>query len=122
MLPNDTRGVAAVIFRSAAGSICSSGVPLLDLHIGYGHHLPDLSREWRDHLRLHLHGFEHGQAVAGGNHVARLYGDGDDHRRRGRAYHAAVIAIDAMGNAVRPRSGSSGPAPRKRRGSAARKR
>ena len=70
------------------------------LHVGNGHHLPDLARKRRDHLHFHLHGFEYSEAIAGCNHVARLYRDGNDYRRRGRAHHAAVVAINAVRHAI----------------------
>ena len=45
------------------------------LHVGYGHHLADFSGKWGDHLHLHFHGLEHGQAIPHRNRIARLYGN-----------------------------------------------
>ena len=44
----------------------------IDLHVGDGHDLAHASGERSDHLRLHLHGFQHQQAIARRDHVSGL--------------------------------------------------
>ena len=54
----------------------------------------------RDDLRLHFHGFEHGETVADSYGVAHLDRDGNDHGWSRSMHHASVVAVDLMRHAV----------------------
>src|ERR1039457_6587915 len=88
------RVVGACSFDLEEGS---AGV---DLHVRHGHHFSDPAGKGCNHLSLHLHGFEHGQAISNFNGIARLYRDGNDHGRGGGMDHAPVVSIHLMGHSV----------------------
>jgi hypothetical protein len=70
------------------------------LHVWYGHHLPDFPGKWSHDLHFHFHGLEHSQTVADGNRVAGLDGNGNHYCGCWRVYHAPVISINPVRNAV----------------------
>ena len=72
---------------------CGPGV---DLHVGYCHHLPDLSGKLSTDRHLHLHGFQNGKGVSDRNRIAGLHRNGDDNGRCGSVHHATVVPIDGM--------------------------
>ena len=75
----------------------SAGV---DLHIRHDHDFPDSSGKRRDDLRLHFHGFEHGDAVADSDGVPHVDRDGNDHRWSRSMHHASVVAVHLMRHGV----------------------
>ena len=62
--------------------------------------LSDAAPERRDERRLHLHALDDGDHVAGLDHVTGRDGDRDDDGRREVADQPAVVAADAMRDAV----------------------
>ena len=71
-----------------------------DLHIRDGHHLTNPAGEGRYHLRLHLHGFDYREAIAGRDDVAGLHRNRHHHSRRGGPHDSAIVAIDTVRYAV----------------------
>ena len=71
--PSTTRSVAALVSSLRGGFHLQERGSGAHLHVGYGHHLADFSGKWGDHLHLHFHGLEHGQAIPHRHRVARFY-------------------------------------------------
>ncbi len=63
-------------------------------------HLAHAAPERRDQRALHLHCLDHGDDVAGLDHLAGLHRDRDDDARREVADEPAVVAGDAVRDAV----------------------
>src|SRR6266496_664802 len=72
----------------------------IDLYVRHGHDFPDFAGKRRDHLRLHLHGLEDGQAVSDFHGIAGFNGDRNNHRRGGSVHHASVVAIYLVSYAI----------------------
>ena len=71
-----------------------------DVDVGGGQHVADPAVERCGQRGLHLHALHDGNDVARLDLVARPHRDGDDHRRRGAAHEAALVARDAVRHAV----------------------
>ena len=72
----------------------------VDLHVGRDQDAAHAARDWREDWHLGLHRLEHRDAVARRDEVARRHHDHEHHRRRGCPHHAALVARDAMRDAV----------------------
>ncbi len=74
--------------------------PGADLHVRARQHLAHAAAERRGQRGLHLHALDDGDDVAGLDQVAGLDRDRHDHRGGEVAHEAAVVARDAVGDAV----------------------
>ncbi len=76
------------------------GGPGRDLRVDRGEDFADPTGDRGHNRGLHLHGLEHRDCRARLDDVAHLDRQGDDHGRRGRADDAALVASDAVADAV----------------------